>query len=67
MRRALGIVVGCLIAILLWIGVVVWLPYLFAGFGNIGAGYLSNWLQQRGEGLDRSRRIPLVIGAILLP
>ncbi len=47
------------------IGVVVWLPYLFAGIGNIGAGYLSNWLQQHGAGPDRSRRIPLVIGAIL--
>jgi ACS family hexuronate transporter-like MFS transporter len=47
------------------IGVVVWLPYLFAGIGNIGSGYLSNWLQQHGAGVDRSRRVPLIIGALL--
>ncbi|MFB3826555.1 MAG: MFS transporter [Bryobacteraceae bacterium] len=47
------------------LGRVVWIPYLFGGLGNIFSGYLAGRLLKRGRGVDFSRRLPLVIGALL--
>jgi len=48
------------------LGRIVWIPYLFAGLGNVFGGALSGWLQKRGRSLDFSRRMPLVLGALMV-
>jgi len=44
------------------IGKVVWIPFLFAGLGNIVGGYLSGILLRRGHSLTFARRVPFAIG-----
>ena len=44
------------------IGMVVWIPFLFAGVGSLYGGYLSGVLLRRGYSLTFSRRLPYVFG-----
>jgi ACS family hexuronate transporter-like MFS transporter len=44
------------------IGKVVWIPFVFAGLGNLLGGYLSGMLLRRGHTLTFSRRLPYVLG-----
>jgi ACS family hexuronate transporter-like MFS transporter len=47
------------------IGKVVWIPFVFAGLGNILGGYLSGMLLRRGHSLTFSRRLPFALGDCL--
>jgi ACS family hexuronate transporter-like MFS transporter len=49
------------------IGSLGWRPWVAAGVGSFGAGWLSSWLIKRGLTIDRSRKILLVLTAVLLP
>jgi ACS family hexuronate transporter-like MFS transporter len=49
------------------IGTFAWIPYAFAGAGSLTGGWLGSYLLRRGYSLDRSRKVALVIGALLLP
>jgi ACS family hexuronate transporter-like MFS transporter len=44
------------------IGEVVWIPFVFAGVGNLLGGYLSGALLRRGYSLTFSRRLPYILG-----
>lgn len=46
------------------IGMIGWLPYLFAGLGNVFGGVLSGQLLRRGFSLEFSRRTPVVVGTV---
>src|SRR5437868_1403326 len=48
------------------LGRVVWIPYLFGGLGNLCSGYAAGQLQKRGTSVDRSRRLPLFTGAVIV-
>jgi len=48
------------------LGRVVWIPYVFAGLGNMFSGSWSSWLLKRGRSLDFSRRTPLFIGCFIV-
>lgn len=43
-----------------------WLPFLAADFGSLAAGLLPSWLQKRRVTLIASRKITMVIGAVLM-
>jgi ACS family hexuronate transporter-like MFS transporter len=47
------------------IGKVVWIPFVFAGLGNVLGGYLSGMLLRRGRTLTFSRRLPFALGDCL--
>jgi len=47
------------------IGKVVWIPFVFAGLGNVLGGYLSGTLLRRGHSLTFSRRLPFALGDCL--
>jgi ACS family hexuronate transporter-like MFS transporter len=47
------------------IGKVVWIPFVFAGLGNVLGGYLSGMLLRRGHTLTFSRRLPFALGDCL--
>jgi ACS family hexuronate transporter-like MFS transporter len=49
------------------IGYFAWIPYAFAGGGSLTGGWLGGYLIRRGVSLDRSRKVALAIGAMLLP
>ena len=44
------------------VGAVAWIPFLFAGLGNVLGGLLSVYLLRRGCSLTFSRRLPYIIG-----
>ncbi len=49
------------------IGAYAWIPYAFAGGGSFIGGWLSSYLLKKNLSLDLSRKIPLGIGAVMLP
>jgi len=49
------------------IGLFAWIPYAFAGAGSLFGGWLSSLLLRRGLSMDMSRKIPLAVGAALMP
>ena len=38
------------------IGLLAWLPFLAGGIGNLGGGWASRWMVERGYSIDTSRR-----------
>jgi ACS family hexuronate transporter-like MFS transporter len=44
------------------LGAVVWIPFAFAGLGNLLGGWLSGYLLRRGCSLTFSRRLPYILG-----
>lgn len=49
------------------IGTYAWIPFAFAGAGSLMGGWLSSYLVKKNLSLDISRKIPLGIGAAMLP
>jgi ACS family hexuronate transporter-like MFS transporter len=49
------------------IGLFAWIPYAFAGAGSLFGGWLSSCLLRRGLSIDMSRKIPLAVGATVMP
>jgi len=49
------------------IGAFAWIPFAFAGVGSFSGGWLNGWLMRRNVTLDRTRKITLSIGALLMP
>ncbi len=47
------------------VGRLLWIPFFFADIGALAGAWVSSGLIQRGLGLDRSRKIVLVISALL--
>ena len=46
------------------VGKLLWIPFFCADLGAIGGAWLSSALIQRGLGLDRGRKLPLLFSAI---
>lgn len=44
------------------IGMMAWIPYVFGSLGNLGGGYVSDWLIRRGWSTDRARKACLAGG-----
>lgn len=49
------------------IGLLAWIPFLFADIGNLAGGALSSLLIKRGWSVDRARKTVLVGSALLVP
>jgi ACS family hexuronate transporter-like MFS transporter len=49
------------------IGLLAWVPFLFADLGNLTGGYLSSLLIRRGWTVDPARKIVLGLSALLVP
>ena len=49
------------------IGLLAWVPFLFADIGNLTGGYVSSLLIKRGWTVDRARKAVLGISALLVP
>jgi ACS family hexuronate transporter-like MFS transporter len=49
------------------IGLLAWIPFLFADIGNLAGGALSSLLIKRGWSVDRARKTVLVSSAMLVP
>jgi ACS family hexuronate transporter-like MFS transporter len=49
------------------IGYFAWIPYLFMGVGSMTGGWLSSHLVRRGWSLDASRKLALLISALIMP
>jgi ACS family hexuronate transporter-like MFS transporter len=49
------------------IGLLAWVPFLFADIGNLAGGYLSSLLIKRGWSVDRARKAVLGTSALLVP
>jgi ACS family hexuronate transporter-like MFS transporter len=49
------------------IGLFAWIPYAFAGAGSLFGGWLSSCLLRRGLSIDMARKIPLAVGAAVMP
>ena len=47
------------------IGMFAWLPFLCGGLGNIGGGWFSSRLIQRGWSVDRARKTAFVLATLL--
>ena len=47
------------------IGLLAWLPFFSGGIGNIGGGWFSSYLIQRGWPVDRARRISFLLSVAL--
>lgn len=43
------------------IGLTAWMPFLAGGIGNIGGGWLSRVLMERGWGVDKARKFVLTL------
>jgi MFS transporter, ACS family, hexuronate transporter len=46
------------------IGLLVWIPYVAGGLGNVVGGYFSDVLINRGVGQDGSRKTAFIVGGI---
>jgi MFS transporter, ACS family, hexuronate transporter len=46
------------------IGLLVWIPYVAGGLGNVVGGYFSDALINRGMGQDGSRKTAFIVGGI---
>lgn len=49
------------------IGLLAWVPFLFADVGNLTGGYVSSLLIKRGWTVDRARKTVLVLSALMVP
>ena len=49
------------------IGMLAWIPFLFADIGNLTGGAVSSLLIKRGWTVDRARKTVLVISALMVP
>jgi ACS family hexuronate transporter-like MFS transporter len=49
------------------IGLLAWVPFLFADIGNLTGGYVSSLLIKRGWTVDRARKTVLALSALLVP
>jgi ACS family hexuronate transporter-like MFS transporter len=49
------------------IGLFAWVPYVAADAGSLSGGWLSGYLIARGWSVDRSRKLVILIAALLMP
>jgi ACS family hexuronate transporter-like MFS transporter len=49
------------------IGLLAWIPFLFADLGNLTGGAVSSLLIRNGWSVDRARKTVLVVSALLVP
>jgi ACS family hexuronate transporter-like MFS transporter len=49
------------------IGLLAWIPFLWADVGNLSGGAVSSLLIRRGWSVDRARRVVMIASALLLP
>ena len=49
------------------IGLLAWVPFLFADIGNLGGGAVSSLLIRSGWSVDRARKAVLLVSALLVP
>jgi len=49
------------------IGLFAWVPYLAADIGSLSGGWVSGYLIARGWSVDRSRKVVILIAALLMP
>jgi MFS transporter, ACS family, hexuronate transporter len=49
------------------IGMLAWIPFLFADIGNLAGGAISSLLIKRGWSVDRARKTVLVSSALMVP
>jgi len=49
------------------IGMLAWIPFLFADIGNLAGGAVSSLLIRNGWTVDRARKTVLVISALMVP
>ena len=49
------------------IGMLAWIPFLFADIGNLAGGAISSLLIKRGWTVDRARKTVLVSSALMVP
>jgi ACS family hexuronate transporter-like MFS transporter len=49
------------------IGLLAWIPFLFADIGNLSGGGLSSLLIKRGWSVDRARKTVMLTSALLVP
>jgi ACS family hexuronate transporter-like MFS transporter len=49
------------------IGLLAWVPFLFADLGNLSGGAVSSLLIRRGWSVDRARKLVLGVSAVLVP
>jgi ACS family hexuronate transporter-like MFS transporter len=49
------------------IGLLAWVPFLFADLGNLSGGFVSSLLIKRGQSVDASRKIVLGLSAVMVP
>ena len=49
------------------IGMLAWIPFLFADLGNLSGGAASSLLIRRGWSVDRARKTVLVTSALMVP
>ena len=49
------------------IGMLAWIPFLFADLGNLSGGAVSSLLIRSGWSVDRARKTVLIVSALLVP
>jgi len=49
------------------IGLFAWVPYVAADAGSLSGGWMSGYLIARGWSVDRSRKVVILIAALLMP
>lgn len=49
------------------IGLFAWVPYVAADIGSLSGGWMSGYLIGRGWSVDRSRKLVILIAAMLMP
>jgi MFS transporter, ACS family, hexuronate transporter len=49
------------------IGLFAWVPYVAADAGSLSGGWVSGYLIARGWSVDRSRKVVILIAALLMP
>jgi ACS family hexuronate transporter-like MFS transporter len=49
------------------IGLFAWVPYVAADIGSLSGGWMSGYLIGRGWSVDRSRKLVILIAALLMP
>jgi len=49
------------------IGLFAWVPYVAADIGSLSGGWISGYLIGRGWSVDRSRKLVILIAALLMP
>src|SRR5882672_11353562 len=49
------------------IGLFAWVPYVAADAGSLSGGWMSGYLISRGWSVDRSRKVVILIAALLMP